>query len=302
MTIQFNCPNCNAVIAFADKHCGKRAICTTCGQRLIIPSGDREKSRKIRAPREEAKPLGGFYRAVFVDSFKLFTNSENTTGLAFIATVVCLKFFTARLNYTLTIPGRAFTFDFPLPFGWIIRISAWGFLFWYYMEIIYSTAYDTEKLPDVVVGGFYGLIWRIVKSVYIFLIMLFVVELPFFVTALILSIIEVKLPVLLYVLMFSGLFLFPVAILTAAVGKDLAMLRPDYLLIPIFGAFRPYFITAVLLGATAVLQFFAGQYSGQSAMVAAGLLLLNLVVQVFALIAMRSIGLFFRHYSCLLPW
>jgi ribosomal protein S27E len=302
MTIQFNCPNCNAVIAFADKHCGKRAICTTCGQRLIIPSGDREKTRKVKVPEEMAESLGGFYRAVFVDSFKLFTNSENTTGLVFIITAVCLKFFTARLNYTLTIPGRAFTFDFPLPFGWIIHISTWGFLFWYYMEIIYSTAYDTEKLPDVVVGGFYGLIWRIVKSVYTLLIILFVVELPFLVTALILSILEVELPVLLYALVFAGLYLFPVAILTAAVGKDLTMLRPDYLLIPIFRAFGPYFITAVLLGATAVVLFYAGQYSGQFSAVTIGHLLLNFAVQVIALFAMRSIGLFFRHYSCLLPW
>ena len=122
MTIQFNCPNCNAVIAFADKHCGKRAICTTCGQRLIIPSGDREKTRKVKAPREQAESLGGFYRAVFVDSFKLFTNSENATGLAFIATAVCLKFFTAGMNYTMTIPWQAFIFKFPLPFGWIIHI------------------------------------------------------------------------------------------------------------------------------------------------------------------------------------
>ena len=302
MTIQFNCPNCNAVIAFEDKYCGKRAICTTCGQRFIIPSGDRGKTRKVEAPREKAEPLGGFYRAVFVDSFKLFTNSQNVTGLAFIVTAVCLKFFTARLNYTMTIPGRSFVFEFPLPFGWIIHISTWGFLFWYYMEIIYSTAYGTEKLPEVVVGGFYGLFRRIVKSVYIFLIMLFVVELPFFVTALILKLMEVELPVLLYILLFGGLYLFPIAILTAAVGKDLTMLRPDYLLIPIFRAFGPYFVTALLLGVTVAVQFYAGQYSGQSPVAATGLLLLNLVVQVFALVAMRTIGLFFRHYSCVLPW
>ncbi|HCO92545.1 MAG TPA: hypothetical protein DIU00_01100, partial [Phycisphaerales bacterium] len=162
--------------------------------------------------------------------------------------------------------------------------------------------YGTEKLPDVVVGGFYGLIWRIIKSVYTFLIMLFVVELPFFVTALIFNLLEVELPVLLYILVFAGLFFFPVAILTAAVGKDLTMLRPDYLLIPIFKAFKPYFVTAVLLGAAVAVQFFARQYSHQSFVVAAGLLLLNLVVQVFALVAMRSIGLFFRYYSCMLPW
>jgi hypothetical protein len=170
------------------------------------------------------------------------------------------------------------------------------------MEIIYSTAFEQEKLPDVIVGGFKGLLWRIAKTVYIFIIMLFVVELPYLVAALISSRIDAEWPVLLYALMFAGLFLFPVAILTMAVGKDLTMLRPDYFLIPIFRAFWPYLVTAVLLGAVVVLQIYAKQYSGQSPAAATGYLLLNLAVQFIALIAMRSIGLFFRHYSCLLPW
>jgi len=129
-----------------------------------------------------------------------------------------------------------------------------------------------------------------------------VVELPYLVAALISSRMNTEWPVLLYALMLAGLFLFPVAILTAAVGKDLTMLRPDYFLIPIFRAFKPYLVTAVLLGAAAVLQMHASQYSGRSAVAETGHLLLNLAVQVIALVAMRSIGLFFRHYSCLLPW
>jgi ribosomal protein S27E len=302
MTIRFNCPSCNELIAFADKHRGKRAHCTTCGQQFIIPSGNKEKPKKIKAPKEKAEPLPGFYRAVFVDSRQLFTNPENVTGLVFIATAVCLKFFTAGMNYTMTIPGRAYSVDLPIPIGHVLHIAAWGFLFWYYMEIIYSTAFEQEKLPDVIVGGIYGLLWRIAKSVYIFIIMLFVVELPYLITFLISSWMDAEWPVLLYALMFAGLFLFPVAILTAAVGKDLTMLRPDYFLIPIFRAFRPYLVTVVLLGAAAELQMHANQYSGQSPAMATGHLLLNLTVQVIALIAMRSIGLFFRHYSCLLPW
>jgi len=52
-----------------------------------------------------------------------------------------------------------------------------------------------------------------------------------------------------------------------------------------------------------LLQMQASQYSGQSpAAATGGHLLLNLTVQAIALFAMRSIGLFFRHYSCLLPW
>jgi hypothetical protein len=302
MTIRFNCPSCNELIAFADKHSGKRAHCANCGQKFIIPSEDKGKTKKIRSPKERAEPLPGFYRAVFADSCWLFTKDENITGLVFIAVAVCLKFFMAGKNYILTIPGRAYTVDLPIPIGHVLHVSAWGFIFWYYMEIIYSTAYEQEKLPDVIVGGFYGLLWRIVKSVYIFIIMLLVVELPYLIAALIASWIDADWPVLLYALMFGGLFLFPVAILTVAVGKDLMMLRPDYLLVPIFRAFKPYLVTALLLGAAAALQIYTSQYSGQSAAAATGYLLLNLAVQVIALIAMRSIGLFFRHYSCMLPW
>jgi hypothetical protein len=59
----------------------------------------------------------------------------------------------------------------------------------------------------------------------------------------------------------------------------------------------------VLLGAAVVVQIYAKQYSGRlTTAAAAGHLLLNLAVQFILLLAMRSIGLFFRHYSCVLPW
>ena len=302
MTIRFNCPSCNELIAFADKHRGKRAHCASCSQQFIIPSGDKGKTKKIKSPKEKGVPLPGFYRAVFVGNRQLFTNPENVTGLVFIAVAVCLKFFMAGKNYTMTIPGQAFVFNIPIPIGHVLHIAAWGFLFWYYMKIIYSIAYEQGKLPDVILGGFNGLVWRIVKSVYTFILILLVVELPYFIAALISSRMDVEWPVLEYVLMFAGLFLFPIAILTAAVGKDLTLLRPDYFLITISRAFKPYLVTAVLLGAAVVLQMYTRQYSGQSFAVATGHLLLNLAVQVIALIAMCSIGLFFRHYSCLLPW
>jgi hypothetical protein len=80
------------------------------------------------------------------------------------------------------------------------------------------------------------------------------------------------------------------------------MLRPDYLLVPVFRAFMPYIVVAALLGAAALLQTQASQYARQGFAGAAGHLLLNLAVQALALIAMRSIGLFHRHYSCHFSW
>jgi len=302
MTIRFNCPSCNELIAFADKHSGKRAHCANCGQKFIIPSGDKGKTKKIKSPKEIAVPLPGFYRAVFAESWRLFTDPKNITGLVFIIVAVCLKFFMAGKNYVITM-GRGYPISIPIPIGHVLHVSAWGFLLWYYMEIIYSTAFEQDKLPEVIVGGFKGLCARIGKSVYIFLIMLIVVELPYLATALTLSWMDAEWPVLLYALMFGGLYFFPVAILSAAVGKDLTLLRPDYFVITIFRAFWPYLVTAVLLGAAAVLQMFAKHYSSQlTAAAVAGHLLLNLTVQFVALFAMRSIGLFFRHYSCILPW
>lgn len=301
MTIQFNCPKCNALIAFDRKHCGKRARCLTCGQILIIPSADYEKPKKIEPKVERAEPLPGFYRAAIVDNWKLFSKSENVTGLVFILTAVCFKFFLAHLNFTVTLSAQR-TIDIYVPLGYIFHTAAWGFLFWFYMEIIYSTAFELEKLPDVVMGGFYGFIWNIIQSIYTFFIALLVVELLFIITAVILKITGVEWPVLLYVFMFGGLFLFPMAILTVAIGRDLTMLKPHYLLTPIFKTFKPYLAMLLLLGAAGILQTQASQYAGQGLAAATGHLLLNLAVQVFALMAMRAIGLFYRHYSCHFSW
>jgi hypothetical protein len=304
MTIRFNCPNCGELIAFADKHRGKRAHCSTCRQRFVIPSQSNEKPKKVKPPKDEeiARPIPGFYRAVFVGSWRLFTNFRNAAGLVFIMTVVVFKFFAANQNISLHIQGEWLSFDFYIPLGWVSRGAAWGFLFWFYSEMIYSTGFDQDELPTVTIGGFYTLIWKIAKSVYEIFVILLVVGLPAFLAFLILRYIRVELPVLLYSLVFGGLFLLPMAILTVAIGRDLTMLRPDYLLAPIRKAFTPYLVTTVILGGALVLQTFTSQYEGQSPDAAAVCLLLNFLVQSLVLVAMRSIGLFWRHYSCHFIW
>jgi len=80
------------------------------------------------------------------------------------------------------------------------------------------------------------------------------------------------------------------------------LLRPDYLIVPIFRAFVPYLIAVALLVLASVLETQTSQYDQLPFMALASRLGLNLVVQALAIIAMRSIGLFHRHYSCYLPW
>ncbi len=302
MTIKFYCPNCDAIIAFDSKHAGKRARCTTCGQIFIIPSKDDEKPEKIKPPPERTDPIPGFYRAVFVDTWKIFAIPKNITPLVFVAAVVCFKFFLGHLDYTIETPG----FNIIIPVGWASKIIVWGCLFWYYTEIINATAFDADKLPEVYMGGLFGFVWLVIKSVYLFALTLVVVEMPCIVTIMVLRKIGVDLPLLVYILATAGLFAFPMAILTIAIGKDMMMLfRPDYILRPIARAFCPYFIVAGLIILAAFLQLRTLEFGDLPRVTAsiAGLhLLINIAVQFLILIAIRSIGLFHRHYSCYLPW
>ncbi len=300
MTIQFNCPNCDALIAFDSKHRGKRARCQTCQQLFIIPYTDDETPRKIEPKIEKGEPIPGFYRAVFVDSWRVFIDRENVTSLAFVAAAVCFKFFLARAICCV---------------NYITFAVVWGWLLGFYLNIICETAFEIDTLPQIYLGEGVSFLWNIIKPFLIFAFTLFVVLLPFIIT---LSLLqdkgltidnmwqpEISLRLLLQLLFILGLFFFPMAILTTAIGKDLTMLRPDYILIPVFRAFKPYLVVAALLVTVGVLEMQTPQYAGLAAettLLTAGKLAFNLAVQIIAIIAMRSIGLFYRHYSCHLPW
>jgi hypothetical protein len=301
MTIQFNCPHCGALIAFNEKHCGKRARCQTCGQLFIIPSKDYEKPEKIEPKVERAEPLPGFYRAVFVDSWKLFARPENATGLVFVMAAICFKFFVGHTDYSFTMGA----FRVQAPTGLIVRLAAWGCLFWYYMEIICATAFNVEDLPDVYMGGLLGFIWNVVKSLFLFTTALITVELPCIIFIVISTNVGVEWPVVSHLLALAGLFAFPMAILTLSVGRDITMFRPDHILKPIAKAFWAY---ATVFGVFALaweLQLHTVEYGellGTRQIIVGLYLLANITVQALAIISMRAMGLFYRHYSCHFAW
>ena len=66
------------------------------------------------------------------------------------------------------------------------------------------------------------------------------------------------------------------------------------------GALRAHQVAWLV--AASILEMQTRQYTGAELGATARDLSLNLVVQVFAIIAMRSIGLFHRHYSCYFRW
>ena len=298
MTVEFNCPHCGAVIAFDSKHAGQRAKCLTCGQRFLIPAQSFQKPEKV-APEPQVKedPIPGFYRAVFLDNWGVFFRRESVTPLAFVIAVVCFRFFLA--------PGACCL-------NYVASIIIVGLLFGYYLSIIHQTAHDEDLLPEVDVGTSITFLWHVIEPIFIFGYTLFLVELPFIAGLALarnhgVSYDQVwsghtPLHLLLQVLQIGGLFVFPAAILTLAVGQDFTLLRPDYLLAPLFRAFFPYLTVVLLLIATCFLEMHTVQYDGEDTGVAVKHLAVNLLVQVLAILSMRSIGLLYRHYGCYFKW
>ncbi|HNS19038.1 MAG TPA: hypothetical protein PKH24_00990 [Sedimentisphaerales bacterium] len=298
MTIEFNCPKCGALIAFDSKHAGKRAKCLSCGQKFLIPAESFQKPKKAEpepAPKED--PIPGFYHAVFVDSFKVFVRPANVTAMAFVVAVVCFKFFLARgaccLNH-------------------VAYFIIWGWLFGFYLSLISRVAIDDDQLPEIDIGTSITFLLYILGPFFVFFVTLFLVETPF-IFGLALSQDRgitfgnlfsggTGLHRLLQVLLLGGLFLFPAAILTTAVGGTFLLLRPDYLLAPLRKAFLPYLTAFALLAATCILETQTTQYTGAPVKVTAAYLALNLLVQVVAIFAMRAIGLYYRHYGCHFKW
>ena len=145
MTIKFNCPNCDEVIGFADKHLGKQAQCISCGQRLIIPTKTGKKAKIVEPEKENLVPEPGFFRAVFIESLKLFIHLQNVTGLVFVTAAVCFKFFLGHVDFSWTVGY----FRFQAPVGFVISLAVWGCLFWYYMESLNSILEGNEMKRDI---------------------------------------------------------------------------------------------------------------------------------------------------------
>jgi len=302
MTVHFDCPRCGQLIAFDSKHAGKTAHCSKCGQKFIIPNKSDVVPQTIKEKPEAPETEPGFYRAVFIDNLKLFCDRRNATGLVFIAAAVGFKFFLAHLDFSFIAAGK---FAVNLPIGSVIFACAWGSLLWYYTETICATAFGEDVLPDVGMDGMFGFISRVVGSIYKFFIALIIVLLPCVIAMRLTHSTPQDMHWCAYILAVVGICLFPSAILIIAVGNDLTMLRPDYLLAPLLRTLGPYLITAAIFFAVCQLELWTPNYgdlSDPGYLNTTTHLAANIAVQYLALIAIRTIGLYHRHYYQFLPW
>lgn len=295
MTISFQCPKCKGICAFHDEHAGRRARCKECNQIFTIPSEDGQKAKIVKP--EAGEPIPGFYRAVFFENCRIFTSLNNVTGLVFVAAAVSFKFFVGHANYQLL--------TFYVPLGFITQIIAWGCLCWYYMEVVISAASGENDLPDIDMGFGLEFFWNVIKSIYLFIVALVLVEIPCVFIVRILINIGAHTPLLQHIIMLAGLLAFPMAILILSVGREIWMvLLPQNIIKPIYKATAPYLMTVFFVMLAAALEWKTVGYiqlKDENGFVIALHLVANIAVVFFTVVAMRTVGLFGRHYNCYLP-
>ncbi len=307
MSIEFNCPKCEALIAFADKHAGKRAKCVACEHRFVIPEASFQKPVRTSQPEAEPQPaivLPGFYRAALIQSWRVLLSQPGTlVGLVFIATAVSFKFFVAHVDYSFTLMDRL---SIILPFGLIVRILCWGMLFWVYLETIILGALDVDALPDVDIDGYGDFIRKAIGSVFAFFIALVFCMLPTVLYMLVAG--KAHSPGIARGLANLGLFFLPMCILAVGVNQNTQVLcRINLLFAPVTRAFFPYLTCAAMFVGVWFLQMKmhnAGDpaLAKASASLKALYLILHLGIQILALVTMRSLGLYYRHYQCYFKW
>lgn len=305
MSIEFNCPKCKALIAFPEKHAGKRARCVTCEHRFIIPEASFQKPSRAAEPKEEETqpdvPLPGFYRAALVQSWGLLFQSGSLTGLVLIGAAASAKFFWAHVDYSFVLMDRL---AINLPIGLITWILCWGVIFWYYMENMVFGAYDVDELPEVDIDGASELIRTAIGSVFLIVV----------------ALLSCMVPVILYLMIAGkgyspgvatglanlGLFFLPMCLLAVGINRSTQILcRVDILLTPVTKAFFPYLTCAVMVMGVWFLQMKTpdARALGEASGWIKGLTLAgHLGIQVLALVAMRGLGLYYRHYQCHFKW
>jgi hypothetical protein len=293
MTISCPCPKCGRICGFKDVYAGRRARCLSCQTRFIIPAADGEPAGGV--PEQPGEPLPGFYRAVLKDNIRGFFQRESLFGIIICITLTAFHFFLGDQDYSVSLPG----FRLPGFVGWIVTGITGGYLLWYYMETINESAFGCDSLADIFSGGGFAFIGEAVKSVYFFAVAFVIALVPAFVVINVLNFIGIAwapIEIAVVVICLAGV---PLLLAMLALGIAPWMLfRFDRIAVIIAKTFWPYCLTAaVTLAALLLIGVTVGLFAADEAAPPAALMLAARILAVFAgLLAMRTIGLYARHY------
>ncbi len=321
MTISFKCPHCNALCAFTSKYAGRRAKCTTCQKKFIIPAqSDTKPEKVIEKIKIIEKPRPGFYKAVFIESWPAIFYPETLSTLKYLVMLVVLKLVLggATLIWASTIrPPTGFdVFVFLIQVMIMVVLlfglcCAWGRIIELYMDVVSDTGFDIDQLPPPLSDADFPLWNHMLKPFIVFMGTMLVAFMPYFLGDIFFMHIGITkgnifayntdLTVILQALWLISFLSIPSVFINMAISRDWMCLRPDFVFRPIFRAIKPYFLLVLMF----IVVFYIESFTEISKPLLAGNMpavilksVLNILAQIPILWAMRSAGLYYRHFAC----
>ena len=300
MTITCTCPKCDRFCGFKDAHAGRQVRCLACNSHFIVPDHDGQTARLLKPEPEAA--LSGFYRAALVDNFKAFIQKESLFGIILCIALTCFHFFAGNEDYSFTIGG----FRPPLAIGWVVTFCCAGYLLWYFMETINTTTVGNDFLPEISIGTGFVFIGEAVKSIYLFIVAFAIAAIPGAALTALLEKLGVSYPPLNMIIITLSLSMLPMIL--CMLGSGVApwnVFRYDRIIRVIAKTFGPYVLSAMitfiaLFAVYSTIGFFATNPDINRPGIPI-MLSLRLGAVFTMLFAMRTIGLYARHYYRCFP-
>jgi len=300
MTITCTCPKCNRFCGFKDAHAGRQVRCLACNSHFIVPDQDGQTARLLKPEPEAALP--GFYRAVLADNFKAVIQKESLFGIILCIALTCFHFFAGNEDYSFTIGA----FRPPLIIGWFVTFCCAGYLLWYFMETINTTASGNDFLPEIFIGAGIVYIGEAAVSIYLFIVAFVIAVIPGTVFAALLRKLGISYPWLNMTIIMLSLSMLPMILCMLGSGVALwKVFRYDLIIRIIAKTFSPYVLTATITFIALLAVYFTiGFFATNPDITRVGIpvmLALRLVAVFAMLFAMRAIGLYARHYYHCFP-
>jgi len=308
MSIPVSCPNCGARFNAPDTAAGRKGKCGRCGVIVDIPAAAPAAPpppdlppvappQVVRA--EPDKPQRGFWE----DAMLSFAVPFRGSGPFVLLILVALN----AVHAFLSLAGFI---------GYAGRLIITGWLFSFYFSIILNTAGGEDDLPRFDMTG--GPWESIIRPMLLYFGALVWVMLPLILWSAAIwfggTIISRRADVVVVlVLALIGLFLWPMTVLTVAIrGFSLEALRYDKQLLAIVRAFPQYmavwlFLLVSVGGAIATMfatSFIAAPSGEEGFFLGTAVIVIATAVisAYFIIVAMRTIGLFYRHYKRHFAW
>lgn len=309
-TIIFRCPWCKNTCAFKDVNKGRSARCTACQGRFIIPESDNVKPEKIKPQPLESDGdiISGFYPAVLKQSWAFVFSKSSITGLAFVIALIILKFIVWNIYFELSFYVEATGKNITIPFfiGKTIGTAACAMIIWYYLEIIYATAFGNDKFPAIKLGMLVDIVCKIFKTLYLLVAAMTVAQLPTLTAMAIMNGFGIKCTPALIAMAICCCITFPMLILMSTVTQDLnSVLRIDLAVRAIIKVFPKYCLAAMITIAVitaAILSKSVNSGSVEAPLTVPLYLMANILTAIAGTYAARSLGLLYKHHGGQMPW